>query len=44
MATFNAAFTLPADKLDTARSFARELNGPRRTQLEEPRTALRRRT
>lgn len=35
LGTFNAVFTLPADKLDTARSFARELNGPRRTQLED---------
>lgn len=35
MATFNAVFALPADKIDTARSFAAELNGPRRQQLEE---------
>ena len=35
MPTFNAVFPLPADKLDAARSFARELNGPRRQQLEE---------
>ena len=35
MPTFNAVFPLPADKLDAARSFASELNGPRRQQLEE---------
>lgn len=35
MATFNAVFTLPADKLDAAHSFARELNGPRRVQLDD---------
>ena len=35
MATFNAVFPLPADKLDAARSFARELNGPRRQTLED---------
>lgn len=34
MPTFNAVFPLPADKLDDARSFAKELNGPRRQQLE----------
>ncbi len=35
MATFNAVFALPADKLDAARSFAAELNGPRRQHLED---------
>lgn len=35
MPTFNAAFPLSADKLDAARSFAKELNGPRRQQLED---------
>lgn len=35
MATFNAVFPLPDDKLDAARSFAKELNGPRRQQLED---------
>jgi hypothetical protein len=35
MATFNAVYPLSADKLDAARSFALELNGPRRQQLED---------
>lgn len=35
MPTFNAVFTLPADKVDSARSFAKELNGPRRDQLDD---------
>ena len=35
MATFNAVFPLAGDKLDAARSFAKELNGPRRQQLED---------
>lgn len=35
MATFNAVFPLPADKLDAARSFAEQLNGPRRDTLED---------
>jgi hypothetical protein len=35
MPTFNAVFPLPAGKLDAARSFAKELNGPRRQQLED---------
>jgi hypothetical protein len=35
MPTFNAVFPLPADKLGAARSFAKELDGPRSQQLED---------
>lgn len=35
MATFNAVFALPDGKLEAARAFAAELDGPRRPQLEE---------
>ena len=35
MPTFNAVFPLAAGKLDAARTFATELNGPRRQQLED---------
>lgn len=35
MPTYNTAFPLPADKVDAARSFAKELTGPRRQQLED---------
>jgi len=35
MSSFNAVFPLAADKFDAARSFAKELNGPRRQQLED---------
>jgi hypothetical protein len=35
MPTFNAVFALPEGKLDAARSFAKELDGPRREQLED---------
>ena len=35
MPTFNAVFPLPADKLDAARSFAKELDGARSQQLED---------
>lgn len=35
MPTFNAVYPLADDKLDAARSFAKELNGPRRQQLED---------
>jgi hypothetical protein len=35
MPAFNAVFAVPADKVNTARSFAAELAGPRRRQLED---------
>ena len=35
MPTFNAVFPVAADKLDTARSFAKDLDGPRRQQHED---------